>query len=87
MLVDVNYIGNLDSDSLQMLPENNYDFVILNHVLEHVANPIRAIEGIFRVLKVSGKMVLSVPDKDFQPIDGKRTLTTFDHKIIFIGKG
>ena len=59
-----------------MLSDNTFDFVILNHVIEHVANPINAIKEIFRVTR--GLVVISAPDKHFT-FDKQRQLTPFDH--------
>jgi len=55
---------------------NTFDFVILNHVIEHIANPINAIKEIFRVTR--GLVVISAPDKHFT-FDKQRQLTPFDH--------
>ena len=35
-LVDVSFMCNLDEDGLSSIKENTFDFVILNHVIEHV---------------------------------------------------
>jgi len=41
---------------------NTFDAVILSHVLEHVAEPKRALQEIGRVLKPSGAAYVAVPD-------------------------
>lgn len=38
-----------------------YDFVICNHVLEHVNNDLMVLKEIFRVLKKGGKGIIQVP--------------------------
>ena len=38
-----------------------FDYVIINHVLEHIPNEKRAMEEIKRVLKMHGKCVFSMP--------------------------
>tara|TARA_B100001248_G_scaffold255657_1_gene235678 strand:- start:4858 stop:5589 length:732 start_codon:yes stop_codon:yes gene_type:complete len=43
------------------LEDQSYDFVICNHVLEHVSNDIKAIEEIYRILKKGGRAVIQVP--------------------------
>ena len=41
--------------------ENHFDVVLCNHVLEHVADDLRAMEEIRRVLKPGGWAILQVP--------------------------
>lgn len=42
-------------------PENHFDVVLCNHVLEHVQNDIQAMSEIKRVLKPGGWAILQVP--------------------------
>jgi hypothetical protein len=42
-------------------PENHFDVVFCNHVLEHVADDIKAMNEIQRVLKPGGWAILQVP--------------------------
>lgn len=48
--------------------ENTFDAVMCNHVMEHVADDIRAMKEIYRVLKPGGWAILQVPfmGKDLQ---------------------
>jgi SAM-dependent methyltransferase len=57
------YNDKLPSIDLTNLPyENNqFDFVIANHVLEHIENDKKAMTEIFRVLKPGGQAILQVP--------------------------
>tara|TARA_B100000902_G_C27293149_1_gene908387 strand:+ start:1008 stop:1631 length:624 start_codon:yes stop_codon:yes gene_type:complete len=41
--------------------ENQFDFVLCNHVLEHVNDDIAAMLELFRVLKKNGVAILQVP--------------------------
>ena len=43
------------------LPDNTYDVVICNHVLEHVDNVDKAFSEIKRILKLGGWAILMVP--------------------------
>lgn len=49
--------------------ENIFDVAICNHVLEHVANDIKAMKEIYRVLKPGGWAILQVPF--FSPLPEK----------------
>lgn len=41
--------------------DETYDLVIANHVLEHIPNDRKAMQEIYRVLKLGGSAVLQVP--------------------------
>ena len=78
LFVDVDYICDLDREALSQFKEHQFDFVILNHVIEHVANPIKVVRDLFRVVKVGGSVVISAPDKRYS-FDVKRDNTSFEH--------
>ena len=40
---------------------NSFDFVLCNHVLEHVENDLQALKEIKRVLRRGGKGIVQVP--------------------------
>lgn len=50
-------------------PENTFDVVLCNHVLEHVRDDIRAMSEIRRVLKPGGFAILQIPF--FKPVQVK----------------
>jgi SAM-dependent methyltransferase len=55
--------------------ENEFDSVVTNQVLEHVFNPDEFLSEINRVLKMNGKLLLTVPfvwDEHEQPYDYAR---------------
>jgi len=79
-LVDVTHICDLDKQGLSIIEDEMYDFVILKHVIEHVANPIKVIGELFRVTKLGGLVVISAPDKNFT-FDEKREITSFTHLL------
>lgn len=43
--------------------DNSFDFVVSSEVIEHVPDPLKAIDEIHRVLKPGGKVVLSTPNR------------------------
>ena len=43
------------------LPDNVYDMIICNHVLEHVEDDHRALRELYRILKPGGLAILQVP--------------------------
>jgi len=77
-IVDPDVIMDLDTDDLEAIQQRDYDFVIANHVIEHVVNPIRFLDNVSRHLKPGGLFFLTVPDKRFT-FDKHRELTTNDH--------
>ena len=86
LLVDVDYIVNLDEDRLSAKVRPPYDFVIMNHVIEHVANPVSVIEGLFSIVKNGGLIVIAAPDKEFT-FDKPRQLTPLVHLLDEYKKG
>jgi len=43
------------------LEDNTYDWVICNHVLEHVESDIKAMQELLRILKPGGRAIMQVP--------------------------
>ena len=79
-LVQVDHQVDLDQEGLIGIADGQFDFLIINHVLEHVANPIFVIEEMLRVVKSGGHLVITIPDKDFS-VDRSRQLTSFEHLL------
>ena len=69
-----------DAETLSTFPDNTEDFVIASHVIEHMRNPIGAVENWLRVLKTGKHLYLVVPD--YRKIfDKHRKRTTLQHMI------
>jgi SAM-dependent methyltransferase len=77
-LVKVSFVGDVDQDALLRFPDGAFDFVVANHVLEHLANPVKAVREVFRICREGGMVVISIPDKDFT-FDRGRELTPWTH--------
>lgn len=76
-LLDPDHIRDLDAEGLTGLADGAYDFVILSHVLEHVADPIAVLAEVFRVLGAGGHAVLAIPDKRYT-FDRGRAVSNYD---------
>jgi len=79
-LVKVDHICDLDQNGLSIFPDAHFDFVICNHVIEHVANPIKTVQELFRITKPDGYVVISAPDKKYT-FDQGRKMTPFAHLL------
>ena len=44
--------------------EKSFDVIILNHILEHIFNPVEFIQRIARILKDDGLLIIGVPNHD-----------------------
>ena len=71
-LPKVDMIGDLDDEGLEQIPSESFEFIIMNHVLDHLFDPIQVIKESLRILKPGGSLVMSVPDKRFT-FDSERT--------------
>jgi SAM-dependent methyltransferase len=45
-------------------PSESFDYIRLNHSLEHIYNPNETIDEIYRLLKPKGKLLIGVPNID-----------------------
>ena len=50
-----------DIQDLSAYPDNHYDFVILDEILEHVPRPWLAVEEVRRILRPGGTLITSSP--------------------------
>lgn len=70
----------LNASVLEGIESDKYDVVISCHVIEHLANPLKALREWGRVLKPGGCLVLVIPHKHYT-FDHKRQVTTLDHLL------
>jgi len=81
----------LKSDLIQAkYPSNYFDIITINHVLEHIDNPIKIIKEIHRILRKKGDLIIGVPNynslayalfkKNWYQLDIPRHLFNFSDK-------
>jgi SAM-dependent methyltransferase len=69
-----------DLETMTGIEDASEDFIVANHVLEHVEDPLKAIASISRVLRPSGIAFIALPDKRFT-FDSDRTITPLEHIV------
>ena len=74
---DVDYV--LKDDKLPV-EDGSQDFIIGNHVIEHIVNPLGALKEWHRALKDGGVVFMAYPIPKFCP-DAPRRLVTIEHLI------
>jgi len=52
----------MDLDKKLEFPDNYFDAIYCNHVIEHTQDPLFTLREFYRVLKTDGKLVLFVPN-------------------------
>lgn len=67
-----------DATDLSVIDSEKYDFLLSSNNLEHIANPIKAIMEMWRILKKGGVALFVVPNKVFT-FDHRREYTPFEH--------
>jgi SAM-dependent methyltransferase len=70
----------LEGGDLSDLADGGYDFILSCHMLEHTANPLRALEEWRRVLREGGCLLLVLPHKDGS-FDHRRPVTSLEHLV------
>lgn len=56
-------------------PDNSFDFILCNHVLEHIPDDTKAMKELYRILQPGGTAILQIPQ------DLKREKTFEDNSI------
>jgi predicted SAM-dependent methyltransferase len=69
-----------DGARLASFADASLDFVIANHMLEHIEDPIAALEHQLRVLRPGGILYLTLPDARHS-FDSPRQRTTVEHLL------
>ena len=82
-IVDADIVDN--GDELGTISDGIYDFCISNHVLEHLEDPVKALNNWLRILKPKGILYLSIP-LPYNIVDKHREPTTITHIIDDYGR-
>jgi len=61
-----------------MVPDRAYDVVLASHVVEHLANPLGALERWREVVREEGLLTLVLPHRD-ATFDHRRPVTPIEH--------
>lgn len=69
-----------DATNLSQIQSGSYDFLLSSNCLEHVANPLKAMDEWTRVVKRNGAVLLILPNKEVN-FDHRRPVTLFQHLI------
>jgi SAM-dependent methyltransferase len=69
-----------EATDMRQFVNEEYDFMLASHVLEHVANPVRALLEWQRIVRVDGLIVLILPDRR-HTFDHRRSVTTLEHLL------
>ena len=69
-----------DAQTLTTIADDSVDFVIANHVLEHLEDPIAGLKSFLRVLRAPGIIFLTLPDAR-RSFDYLRERTTVEHLL------
>ena len=62
------------------LPDGGYDFVLSSHMLEHSANPLKALREWRRLIKPGGTLFLVLPHRE-GTFDHRRPVTPLEHLV------
>ncbi len=69
-----------EATHLDGIQSNSYQFLISSNCLEHVANPLKALEEWRRVVEPDGFILLILPRKESN-YDHRRRVTSFEHLL------
>jgi SAM-dependent methyltransferase len=69
-----------EATHLDGILSNSYQFLISTNCLEHVANPLKALEEWLRIVEPNGLLLLVLPKKESN-FDHRRPVTSFEHLL------
>lgn len=69
-----------DGERLATFADESLDFVVANHMLEHIEDPVAALQRLIRVLRPGGILFLTLPDAR-HTFDALRARTSVEHLL------
>ena len=73
-------VCDFNAEGLGPVPDASQDFAIASHVLEHLANPLRMLCELHRVVRPGGTVLIFLPDRH-NTFDRDRPPTPLDHLV------
>ncbi len=70
-----------DAVGVEKIPQKKYDFILSCNSLEHIANPLKAVENWIKLLKPAGGSILLILPRKESNFDHKRPVTLFEHLV------
>jgi len=74
-----------DATTMEAYADESFDTVYASHILEHLTDPITAIQNWIRICKPGGHIIISIPDRDLY--ERKKELPSkwnADHKYFYL---
>ena len=69
------------------LPDNSYDVVFCNHVLEHVDDYMKALRELYRIIRPGGSLICSFPmSQDIEYVDEDPSVKTEEDRLRRFGQ-
>jgi SAM-dependent methyltransferase len=56
------HVADLETSNFVFLENRQFDAIILSHVLEHLAYPVRVLSKLMKYLRESGQVLIAVPN-------------------------
>ena len=75
--------GDLDRDDLPRTLGGDYDLITSFETLEHLTRPAQALAGFADLLRGGGRLLLSVPNRAFEPVTSDGAPRNPFHKQLF----
>ncbi len=76
-------VADGDAQFMAGVADETFDFVHSSHCLEHLADPVQALENWIRICKHGGHLVVTIPDEDLYEQGAFPSTFNPDHKVTF----